>query len=150
MARTVDILLISSSPDDVERIRSALDQAVAEHAHTLHVVDDGPGALDFLRREGSHNGASRPDLIILDLDASVQSGWLFLQERSGERRLRSIPVVVLSGSVDGDAIARSYQLQANSYVHKPADASEFQETIATIKRFWLDTVRLPRKERLSA
>ncbi len=40
--------------------------AHAKVLNHLHVMDDGFKAMEFLRREGAHAQAPRPDLILLD------------------------------------------------------------------------------------
>ena len=57
--------------------------------------------------------------------------------------LSSIPVVVLSTSVEESDVVGDYGLHANSYVAKPVDFDDFVETVRSIESYWLTTVRLP-------
>ena len=45
-----------------------------------HTARDGVEALAFLRREGPHSGAPRPDFILLDLNLPKKDGREVLQQ----------------------------------------------------------------------
>ena len=42
--------------------------------NSLHVVQDGVAAMDFLRKKGKYADSPRPDLIILDLNLPKKDG----------------------------------------------------------------------------
>ena len=59
------------------------------------------------------------------------------------RRCAPIPVIVLtSSSAERDVIA-CYERGANAFVVKPQELDDFMDLIGLIRRFWLDTARLP-------
>jgi CheY-like chemotaxis protein len=64
--RPIEILLVEDNPGDVRLTREALKEAKV--SNTLHVVEDGVAALDFLYRRGAYGKVARPDLILLDLN----------------------------------------------------------------------------------
>ncbi|MDQ2882229.1 MAG: response regulator [Actinomycetota bacterium] len=137
----VHILLIEDDPGDV-----LMTQEAFEHhriRNPLHVVTDGAAALRFLRREGEHVGATRPGLILLDLNLPLVNGREVLAEIKSDEQLRRIPVVVLTTSQAEEDIVRSYNLHANAYVTKPVDFTCFMEVIRRIDEFFLTVVRLP-------
>ena len=68
----IDILLVEDNAGDVRLTTEALKEA--KIANKLHVVRDGVEALNFLRREGPHAGAPRPDLMLLDLNLPRKNG----------------------------------------------------------------------------
>ena len=68
----IEVLLVEDSPGDVRLTREALRDA-NESVH-LHVVSDGVEAMAFLRREGPHAKAPRPDFILLDLNLPKMDG----------------------------------------------------------------------------
>jgi len=110
----------------------------------LSVARDGVDALDFLLRRRDHARAPRPDLVLLDLNLPKLDGKGVLAAMKENPALRSIPVVVLSGS-DADAdVCGSYGLGANCYVTKPAGLAAFQGVVRSIEDFWLEVVELPR------
>ena len=140
-ARRAFILLVEDNLGDARLVREALQEAGA--AAVLHHVPDGNEALAFLRREGAHAAAPRPDLILLDLNLPRISGREVLAQIKTDATLRRIPVVVLTSSQSDDDILSVYNLQANCYVPKPADLDLFLNVIRSIEHFWFTTARLP-------
>jgi CheY-like chemotaxis protein len=137
----VQILLVEDSPGDVRLTQEALRDA--KIANELHVAEDGEAAMRFLRREGEHVDAPRPDLILLDLNLPRKDGREVLEELKGDEALRRIPVIVLTTSIADRDIARSYDLHVNCYITKPIDLGEFIQVVRSIEDFWLQLVRLP-------
>jgi CheY-like chemotaxis protein len=139
----IQILLVEDSPSDVELTVEAMREAKV--ANELHVVVDGVDAMNFLRREGQHTKAPRPDLVLLDLNLPRKDGKEVLAEIQADPLLRPIPVAVLTTSKAESDILRSYQLGANCFITKPVGLPEFLEVIQAIEEFWLTIVRLPPK-----
>ncbi|MBJ7600946.1 MAG: response regulator [Candidatus Nephthysia bennettiae] len=137
----IDILLVEDSPGDVRLTREALKEAKV--ANRLHVAPDGVTALDFLRRNGEHPEAPRPDLILLDLNLPRMSGREVLEAIKSDDELKRIPVVILTTSHDESDVLRAYDLHANCYISKPVDLDQFMTVVRTIEDFWLTVVRLP-------
>lgn len=139
--RTAEILLVDDNEGDARLVTEALDESGARN--NLHIVEDGVAAMEFLRREGSNRDALRPDLIILDLNMPRMDGRELLQAIKADRRLRTIPIVVLSTSSAERDIGQCYDLHANCFVTKPLELDRFIEVVQSIERFWLHTVQLP-------
>ena len=59
-------------------------------------IRDGVEAMDFLHRQGNYADATRPDLILLDLNLPGKDGKELLAEIKAEPQLRRIPIVVLT------------------------------------------------------
>ncbi len=68
----IEILLIEDSPGDVRLTQEAFRDA--NPSIHLHVASDGVEAMAFLKREGIHARAPRPDLILLDLNLPKMDG----------------------------------------------------------------------------
>lgn len=137
----VEILLVEDNPGDVRLTREALREGKVRN--NLNVVDDGVKALAYLRREGEYAGASRPDLILLDLNLPRMSGREVLAAVKADPELRSIPVVVLTSSQAEQDIMKAYELNVNCYVTKPVDLDQFIAVVKAIEDFWFTIVRLP-------
>lgn len=142
-ALPIEVLLIEDDPGDVLMTR----EAFAEHkvGNTLRVFSDGAEALAYLRREGEHANATRPDLILLDLNLPRRDGREVLAEIKGDPELHHIPVVVLTTSAADEDILRSYELHANAYVTKPVDFDRFIAVVRQIDEFFVSVVKLPRR-----
>jgi chemotaxis family two-component system response regulator Rcp1 len=141
-ARCKDILVVEDNPGDVRLIREALRDA--RIPSSVQVARDGMEAMAILQRQGEHAGATRPDLIMLDLNLPKKGGWDVLKEIKLDDSLKSIPVVVLTASEADEDISRSYQLHANCFVTKPGNLDEFLHVVTSIDEFWLSTVKLER------
>ena len=138
----IEILLVEDNPGDVRLTTEAFRDARV-HNH-LHVAVDGVDALAFLRREGRHRDAPRPDLILLDLNLPRRTGREVLEEIKEDSHLKHIPVVILTTSQAERDILESYRLRANAYVTKPVDLEQFLKVIQSIEQFWLEIVKLSR------
>jgi two-component system, chemotaxis family, response regulator Rcp1 len=140
-SRSIEILLVEDNPGDVRLTREALREGKVRN--NLHVAQDGVEALRFLRREGEHADAVRPDLVLLDLNLPKKDGRQVLEEIKNDPELRTIPVVVLTSSQAEQDICRAYDLYANAYVTKPVDLDQFITVVRSIESFWLTIVKLP-------
>ncbi|MHB1295024.1 MAG: response regulator [Anaerolineae bacterium] len=140
-AKPIEVLMVEDNPDDVELTQEALREVKA-YVNT-QVVTDGIQALALLRREGQYADATRPDLILLDLNLPRMDGRELLAEIKNDPALRRIPVVVVTTSQSEEDIYRAYDLHANSYVTKPVDLDQFIRAIRGIEGYWLTIVKLP-------
>ena len=139
--RTRHLLVVEDDPGDVLLTREAL--AGSTTPLDVHVVEDGEAAVDFLRREGGHGDAPRPDLVLLDLNLPRLDGREVLARIKSDPVLQSIPVVVLTTSKAAEDVRRSYELHANAYVTKPAELDRFLTVVRQVGEFFLTVVRLP-------
>ena len=142
--KPVDILLVEDSPTDVLLAQEALEHA--KLLNTLHIVSDGVEAMQFLRREGQFADATRPDLILLDLNLPRKDGREVLEEVKNDPELKRIPVVVLTTSKAEEDVLKAYGLHANCYVSKPVDFDQFTNVVRAIENFWFTVVLLPKAD----
>jgi CheY-like chemotaxis protein len=143
MPSPVRILVVDDDPGDVLMIEEALEGSNIEKA--IDVVSDGQEAMEFLRREGRHAEAARPDMILLDLNMPRMDGRQVLGEVKGDDDLRTIPIVVLTTSNAHTDILGSYNLQANAYVTKPINLDDFNDVVRRIDEFFGRVVVLPKR-----
>jgi CheY-like chemotaxis protein len=78
--------------DDVAEERDSLAHLFHLHGYQVDLASEGSEALEHL------HGRAAPSVILLDLNMPVLDGWGFLAKVALEPALRSIPVVVMSGS----------------------------------------------------
>jgi CheY-like chemotaxis protein len=141
LVESIDVLLVEDDPGDTLIVREAFADNKVRNALTC--VTDGVEAMRYLRREGEHADAPRPDLILLDLNLPRKDGREVLAELKGDEDLRTIPVVVLTTSQAEEDVLRSYQLHANAYVTKPVDFERFIAVVRQIDDFFLTVVKRP-------
>jgi CheY-like chemotaxis protein len=140
-----EVLLVEDSPGAVRLTREAFRDA--KSPINLHVASDGVEAMAFLRREGSHLDAPRPDFILLDLNLPRMDGREVLAQIKGDDDLKSIPTIILTTSGAEADIVRSYELQANAYLIKPVEFTAFASLVLSIGDFWIGRVTLPHRPR---
>jgi two-component system, chemotaxis family, response regulator Rcp1 len=135
------ILLVEDSPGAVRLTREAFREASI--SVELHVAADGVEAMAFLKHDGDHVNAPRPDMILLDLNLPKMDGREVLAYIKADIGLRNIPTVILTTSDAETDILRSYQLHANCYLTKPVQLDEFEALVKSISDFWLTKAKLP-------
>ena len=141
LTRPVEILLVEDNPGDVRLTQETMKDFKV--LNNLSVVGDGVEAMAFLRQEGRYANASRPDLILLDLNLPKKDGREVLKEVKLDQQLKRIPVVVLTTSSAEQDILNTYELHANCYITKPVDLDQFITVIRSIENFWFTIAKLP-------
>jgi chemotaxis family two-component system response regulator Rcp1 len=139
----IEVLLVEDSPGDVRLTQEAFRDA--NKAIHLHVAADGVEAMAFLRQQGPHAHAPRPELILLDLNLPKMDGREVLALIKEDPNLKTIPTVILTTSEAEADIVKSYQLQANCYLSKPVQLDAFEALVISINDFWLTKVKLPQQ-----
>jgi two-component system, chemotaxis family, response regulator Rcp1 len=139
----IEILLVEDNPADARLTIEAFKDGKV--LHNLNVVTDGIEALAYLRKEGKYAEATRPDIILLDLNLPRKDGREVLSEVKSDDSLRRIPVVILTTSAAEQDVLSSYNLHANCYITKPVDLDQFLKVVHWVEDFWLTIVKLPRE-----
>jgi two-component system response regulator len=124
------ILLVEDNPDDVQLTRRALKRN--NILNPLVVADDGAKALEYLRQTDE-----LPALVLLDLKLPKVDGLEVLRTIRSDPRLKLLPVVILTTSMEHPDVVESYSGGANSYVRKPVDFERFDEAVKQLGLYWL-------------
>jgi chemotaxis family two-component system response regulator Rcp1 len=130
----MQILLVEDSPGDVRLTLEAFREA--DPSLQLHIAN-----MAFLRREGAHADAPRPEIILLDLNMPKKDGREVLAEIKEDKSLKLIPTVILTTSEAEADVVKCFELQANSYLLKPVDLTTFEVLIKSTNDFWLSKSR---------
>jgi len=129
--KAIEVLLIEDNPGDarltVELLRDSGIPTKINH------VRDGAQALAFLRREGAFREMPQTELILLDLNLPRMDGRELLAQIKRDPKLRTIPVVVLTGSSNDGHLVKSLA-QADCFVTKPMDSEKFVMVLAALRR----------------
>lgn len=141
--QSIDILICEDNLGDVYMINNVLKNSTSNYS--LHHVNNGESAMNYLHKTGGYQGVSRPDLILLDLNLPKKNGFEVLQEIKTHPDLKTIPVIVLTSSKSDQDILKSYELFGSCFVTKPFDFEEFSNAMQDIEKFWLNLVQLPPK-----
>ncbi|WP_050478048.1 response regulator [Herbaspirillum rhizosphaerae] len=140
----IDILLVEDSPYDAELSMRALQKK--KLANNVEWVQDGADALDFIFAQGAyaHRAQNEPlKLILLDIKLPKVNGIDVLRKIKEDPATRSIPVVMLTSSAEGQDLSECYQLGVNSYIVKPVDFESFQEEVEKAGFYWMLVNRVP-------
>ncbi|MEI7586384.1 response regulator [Runella sp.] len=137
MNKKATILIADDDDDDRFLMQSALSDYGISNPTAF--VKDGISLLNYLRQ----NHDAWVGLILLDLNMPRMDGREALKILKSEAKLRKIPVVVMTTSKAQEDIEDCYALGANCYIVKPASFDAFNETIATLIKFWIDLSQLP-------
>ena len=139
----IKILIVEDNPGDIRLIQEILKETNINN--NILIAKDGEAALKLLFNEEI---ATRPDLILLDLNLPKIDGRELLAKIKGDERLKSIPVVILTTSTAEEDIIETYKKHANSYITKPVDLDQFIQVVESIKNFWFYIVKLPRSDEI--
>ncbi len=89
------------------------------------MIGNGQDALDFLQ----HSSAP-PLAIFLDLRLPGLSGIEVLEQIRANERIRAVPVIIMTGSVDPKDVEECSRLGVTAYLPKPVGLSTFIKTVA--------------------
>ena len=124
------ILLIEDDKVDAMSVKRALDEIKV--TNRLDIAGNGEEALLFLRNPEN----KKPCVILLDLNMPKMNGIEFLRIAKQDKKLRRIPVVVLTTSEEEQDRVNSFDLGVAGYMIKPVDYQKFVEVIKTIDLYW--------------
>lgn len=116
------ILIIDDHPLFLEGIGMVLRQ-IADDVEAVE-LDSGNKGMDYLR--------SNPDtdLVLVDLDMPVMSGFDFLQEL--EDQGLAVPVAILSATTNLYDVKRAVEMGAVGFISKTSDTGEMKRALETI------------------
>jgi len=121
--------------EDDDGLRTTLVSALAPEGYEVEEARSGEEALQRVRSE-----ERRPDLIVLDLNMSVVSGWDFLAVRQRDPVLLLTPVIVMSAEPEVPP-----QISPELFLRKPFGSSRLRETVARVLEWSSpDAERFPR------
>ena len=134
--RPVKILVVEDNPADARMMRYALQQESTWHTEMV-VVEDGDRAIQYLTEQSFLGQATRPDLVVLDLNLPKRDGTEVLQAIRTTEGLEKLPVVILSSSPEdvSERVVQRANLEADYYLMKPADVDDFL-ALGTVLMRW--------------
>jgi DNA-binding response OmpR family regulator len=123
------ILVIEDDPDIVELVRYNLEN----EGYDVVAASGGKSGLDALRREDFH-------LVLLDLMLPQLSGLEVCKEIRREKKLESLPVIMLTARGEEADRVIGLELGADDYISKPFSV---REMVARVKALLRRVVREP-------
>ncbi len=106
---------------------------------SIHIARDGQKALEILGLlEGFSLSIPVPKLILLDIRLPKFDGSYVLKAIKSSRKLKKIPVIVLTTSTRDVEIKEMYKLGANSYIVKPGRFEDFMVQLRKLQPYLED------------
>ena len=136
------ILLVEDNEGDVILIEEAFEEC--NFQSQLSVARNGQEALDFLYQKNSFEDATKPDLILLDINLPRFNGHEILHDVKSNPDLKRIPVIMLTTSINETDINKAYENHCNAYISKPLEMEDFINAIIRTTEFWFNIATLPK------
>lgn len=135
-----EILLIEDSVEDALLFQEALK---VQHRETgLNVISRADEAIDKLHNLQTH-GLPRPDIILLDISMPKLSGLELLKILRRDEDLCSIPIIMLTASINFSDMEEGYANYAAGYLLKESSLEGLSEQLRVVIEYWAETVKLP-------
>jgi CheY-like chemotaxis protein len=109
-------------------------------ANPLIDAADGQEAIDYLAGNGPFADRQKhplPCLLLLDLNMPVKNGFEVLQWIRGRARLKTLRVVIISGSNQASDIKTAQELGITDYVVKPVGVAGLIDLLRAKRDLWL-------------
>ena len=110
MSESAEILIVEDSL--IQAV--VLENVLARHGYRVSVADNGQKALDLLRAR-----EDKPALVISDIVMPEMDGYTLCREIKTDRRLRDVPVMLLTSLSDPQDVLRGLECGADNFVTKP-------------------------------
>ena len=112
--------------DDDKQILDFLTQHFENHGDEVIQAEDGKAAVSMA-------GTEKPDLIVLDMNMPMKTGWEVAKELKLEGAPTSgIPIIALTVHKTADDHAEAHEAGCDAFVEKPIDPERLFETVDRI------------------
>src|SRR6478609_1684879 len=113
------IVMADANLSDHDRVKKAARECKINHVFTS--VYNGSQLMDLLLKKGVYYTAATvsPDLIIMDVDLPVISGFEVIKAVKSNPNLKNIPVYFLTNIKAEDIKTKAIELGASGYFIKP-------------------------------
>ncbi|MCI4668571.1 MAG: response regulator [Bacteroidia bacterium] len=133
------IILVEDDEFDAEIMMMQLEKTLNANEE-VKWISQGEKFLEYI---SDQEKVSQVGVVFLDLRMPKLSGIEILKALSAKLHKRSFPVVVFSSSRVREDIDTCYKLGANSFVTKPGDSLEFNETVSQMGNYWFNINQIP-------
>jgi len=133
------ILLVDDCENDRFLMRAAFKMAKCDIL--LQEVHNGEEALAYLQGEGAYSDRNEypfPTVMLLDLNMPKMNGFDVLCWVRAHPVLKFLPISILTASIRGEDVQRSFDLGASSFLVKPSNL----DTLAAMMRCLCDWLQI--------
>src|SRR5439155_739014 len=132
------ILLCEDNREDAFLLRNAFTKAGL--SHPIIEVRNGQQAINYLSGSGLYADRQQhplPNLVLLDLKMPLTDGFEVLAWIQTRTELKSLPVVILSGSTAAADMETARKLGAQDYLVKPKDWHQLIDFARILHDRWI-------------
>lgn len=136
MKKEANILIAEDSKEHFELIRKNLLRA-GVYNEMLNFTD-AQEILNFLLdrdKELEEEHDKQKYILFIDISIGGMDGVVLLEKIKQDTRSKKIPVIILTATDDPHIIEKCYNLGCSTYIVKPAERKDFEETIQKIGNF---------------
>jgi len=119
----IQLLLADDDADDRLFFKDALEELPVNSS--LNSVNNGDQLMKLLTNEST----TLPDILFLDLNMPRKTGFECLDEIKRNEKLKSLPVIIYSTSLDHKVVNLLYEKGAHRYIRKPGDFDNLKNVI---------------------
>ena len=116
-----EILII----DDMKLMRRNVQAVLDRYGYTTFVAEDGQQGLEIAKEK-------IPDLVITDIMMPKMNGYTFLKFFKLDKKLKNVPVIVLTALDKKEEVLKALKLGAISYITKPFSIKDLLTKIETV------------------
>ena len=133
MGTLFHVLAVEDDESDAQFIdRVARQSPLVQTVRVLRGVEEAQAYLSGMEPFADRSRFPMPNLVLLDLKLRRISGLDLLRWIRQQPALRTLSVVVLSGTARESDLNRAYELGIEAYVVKPVGLKEFSSTLAGV------------------
>lgn len=130
MKEKLNCILLIDDDETTNYVNSILIEK-AECAELTKSVTSGHAALDYLKSVDKDGNHPQPDLIFLDINMPIMSGWEFIEEYRNllPEQKGKVLVWMLSTSNNPDDHERAMKLGSDGFMAKPLTISKLMDVV---------------------
>lgn len=121
------LMIVESNPADCRALRKAVEKV----SSALKITDYNSAEAAKKAMDVDH-----PELVLVSQELPDSSGHSFIGWMKKKSACKDVPVVILSGPVSQDHVARSYELGACCHLLKSLNHDEIATALANLGVFW--------------
>lgn len=129
MLNRLSILFIEDDVVETMKMNRTLSKLRLDH--DIQEAKNGEDALEILMKK-----ENLPDIILLDLNMPKVNGLEFLRIIKADERLRYIPTIVLTTSINQRDLLECYEIGIAGYVLKPLKYEDYIFKMEKLLAYW--------------
>lgn len=127
--KILNILLIEDDTIEIMKLERTVSSLKLNHK--IIKANNGEKALSLLSEKDG-----LPDIILLDLNMPKMNGIEFLTILKNDNRLKYIPTIILTTSINRKDVLKCYEIGVSGYIIKPLKYEDYVDKIEKVLTYW--------------